>query len=302
MFSPEADSDSWPTEKPLRPTRPPSRILPPAIWPVMSSSRMPSSPNATRPLIAWSDCGSDMWRMRPSVISADPENCGLLERPVDLGPERRPPRAADVLEEERQDAEVAVAGHPDPDPLLLERDAARHLQSRVPPGQLQLLRGQDVVVEREADRAVVLDLVVEQADVELVHRDARRQAVPVRELPDHPHAAAGHGARVGRDARFEQPDVRIEQRPVEAEAEFGIDVLRHLDLPGSRQAEARRLELPERQQPVTSRRTGSRPPRSLPRRGRRPRRPSGPRSAGSRTWKRRWPRSASARSTRTCRT
>ena len=67
-------------------------------------------------------------------------------------------------------------------------------------------------IERDADRHVVVDLIVVEARVELVDAHVDEQMIDIGQLADDMYAAAGDGGGVRRQRRVERAHVGIERR------------------------------------------------------------------------------------------
>ena len=163
--------------------------------------------NVMRPLIASSECGSEKWRMRPSVIVALPENTGWRSGPSIVAvssarPELRMsrknpcrmPRFASPAACERDS--LVVRGRPCP---LTSQLACPRRRAAAAPTRI------DVPVEREADRRRVA-----AAGSRTAAGRARRR-VPstsrcsrIGQLADDADRAAGDGGRERRQLRLER--------------------------------------------------------------------------------------------------
>ena len=118
--------------------------------------------------------------MRPSVMSALPANTGLSSGAGDLRLDRRRAAAAQVAVEALQDAEVGVAGGLHRQLVAIEGDLAFELELGALAGQRQLADLEDVLVERELDRPLVVEAVVEQLQVQALDVRVDDQVIDVR--------------------------------------------------------------------------------------------------------------------------
>ena len=145
---------------------------------------MPLPSNEMVPLIASSPCGAERCRIRPSAMRALPENCGLASGPLTCAEQRRRAAAAHVAEEPLEDAEVRLAGRFDRDDAVVQLHLPAHLQLGAVAGDAQPADLEHVPVERQLDRPVVGERVVEQLEVQLFDARADQQAIDVGELAD----------------------------------------------------------------------------------------------------------------------
>ncbi len=176
--------------------RPPKVTLPPPRRPVTSSMRMPLASNETAPLIDSSECGSEKCRSRPSCSVALPENSGFGQRSRHLRLERGGPAAAQVPEKSLEDPEVRVARCLDVDRLVLGAETAVELQLRSLAGEPEPADLEHVLIERQLDRSVVVDPVVEELEIELLDPRLDDELIGVGELADDAHGAADDRRRV----------------------------------------------------------------------------------------------------------
>ena len=164
----------------------------------------------------------------------------LAQRAADRRGQLGAARSAHVAEESLQDAEVGVAGRLKLNALVAQADFAEHAQLGVFADQLEILNLDRPPIERQVNRAVVAQRVVEQPHVERVDGRVDEQVIDVGELAHHANRAARHRGGVRRQVRQEQPDVRIERAVVEPERELGVGLRRQRDAAGAGQREARR--------------------------------------------------------------
>jgi hypothetical protein len=106
-----------------------------------------------------------------------------------------------------------------------------------------------MAVERQAKRRRVANLVIEEAQVELVDGGIHQQAIDVCQLAHDADSSAGDRCRERRQSRLERTDVRIERGIADVEGHFRVHLRRQRDAAGPRDGEARgrRLHL-EREQ------------------------------------------------------
>ena len=176
MRSPIAVRLRSPMAKPSRPMRPPKVTLPPPRRPVTSSTRRPLASNETRPLI---DFERVRQREMPQPPVGDRGAAGehrLAEGAGQLRLEIGRAAAAQRAEEPLQDAEVRVARRLHVERLVLQPEPAVELQLRALAGEAEPADLEDVLIERQLDRAVVAHAIVEQLEVELLDLACRRRA------------------------------------------------------------------------------------------------------------------------------
>ena len=166
------------------------------------------------------------------------------------------PRLRSVAEERLQDAEVGVARRLHVERLVLQPEPAVELQLRPLAGEAEPADVEDVLVERQLDRAVVAHAIVEQLEVELLDFRVDDELVGVGQLADDAHGAADDRGRIGREARLEEADVRIERRLAEADRQFGVHLVGERnparagdDEPGRRHFEIERQEIAAQVEP-----------------------------------------------------
>ena len=175
---------SSPGRKPSNPIRPPNCTGPSPMRAVISSRRMPRGSNRMMPLMPSSALGIDRWRTRPFDHRRAAGKHRRVERAVDRRRELGAARSEHVAGEPLQDAEVRVARRLQRDPAIAQAHASAEPQARVLAHQLQVLHVHVELVERDPDGRRVLQRVVEQPQVDRVHRGVRQQVVEVRQFPD----------------------------------------------------------------------------------------------------------------------
>ena len=108
---------------------------------------------------------------------------------------------------------------------------------------------EDVLIERQLDRAVVAHAIVEQLQVELLDVRVDDELIQVGQLADDAHRAADDRGRERRQPRLEEADVGIERRLAEAHRQLGVHLGGERDAAraGDDEARRRRFEI-ERQQ------------------------------------------------------
>ena len=138
----------------------------------------------TRPFIASSECGK---REVPDAAARERGAAGedrLVERPADVGREVRLTRAADIAEEPLQDAEVGVAGRVQRNLPVREPDRAVHIQARVLSHEPHLLDLHRLIVQEQANGAVVAQRVVEQSQVDPIDGAVDQQVLHTAQVAD----------------------------------------------------------------------------------------------------------------------
>ena len=130
--------------------------------------------------------------------------------------------AAQIAEEPLQDAEVRVARRLHVDRLVLQAQPAVELQLRALAGEPEPADLEDVLIERQLDRAVVAHAIVEELEVELLDARVDDELIHVGQLADDAHRAADDRGREGREARLEEAHVGIERRLAEPHRQLGV--------------------------------------------------------------------------------
>ena len=153
----------------------------------------------------------------------------LVERTADLRLDRGGAAAAEIAVEALQDAEVGISGCLHRDLVAIERDLSLSLQLGAFAREPELVDLEDVLVQREIDRALVLQSVVEQLQVEALDVRFDDEVIDVRELADDADGAAGDGVRERREARLEEADVRVERRVGEPHRQLRVHLRRQRD-------------------------------------------------------------------------
>ena len=101
-------------------------------------------------------------------------------------------------------------------------DRAVHIQARVLSNQPHLLDLHDLIVQEEANRAIVPQRVVEQSQVDPVDGSVDQQMLHPAQVPDDADAAADNGRRERREPRFEGAHVRVERRVGETKGQLCV--------------------------------------------------------------------------------
>ena len=141
-------------------------------------------------MIDSSECGSEKWRSRPSLSVALPPKTGLVNVPPICALSAARAAAAKIAEESLQDAEVRVARGLDVNRLVLQAEPAVERELRSLTRETEAADLEDVPIERQLDRPIVLHAIVEQFKVELLDIGDDRELVLIGELADDAHRAA----------------------------------------------------------------------------------------------------------------
>ena len=102
---------------------------------------------------------------------------------------------------------------------------------------------QPVLAEREVDRPVVANLVVDQPQAHRVHAQIALQARRIVERPDQVQHAGPDHRRERREGRAEDAEVRIERRVDEVQRDVTVGVVVERHAAGARHGESRRRHL-----------------------------------------------------------
>ncbi len=187
---------------------------------------------------------------QPPIVqrrAAGEQRIGQRSRHLRL--ERGGPAAAQVAEEALEDAEVRVARCLDVDRLVLDAETAVELQLRSLAREPEPANLQHVLIERQLDRSVVVDPVVEELEIELLDPGLDDELIGVGELADDAHGAADDGRRVRREPRLEEAHVGIERRLAEPDRHLRVHLVCQRDTAraGDDETGRRRFEI-EREQ------------------------------------------------------
>ena len=164
----------------------------------------------------------------------------LGERPLDLSEQRGGAAAPHVSEEALEDAEVGFAGRFDRDDGGVEVNLTAHLELGAVAGDPQPADVEHVPVQRQLDRPVVGQGVVEQLEAELFDGRAHGQPIDVGELAIDAHRAARDRGRERRQPRLEEAQIRIQRRILEPHRHLGSHRGRELEAAGSGDEQAGR--------------------------------------------------------------
>ena len=121
--------------------------------------------------------------MRPFVIAALPPNTGSSSDPFTSATISARAGAADVPEKALEEAEVRVARRAQRDLAVVQPDLAANVELGALACEAQTADADGVAIERELDRSVVADGIVEKLQIQRVHRRVDEKMVDVGELP-----------------------------------------------------------------------------------------------------------------------
>src|SRR4029453_2105529 len=144
------------------------------------------------------------------------------QRTVDGRGQLGGPRPSDISEKPLQDAEIGVTNGAQRHPFVTQSDAARQTKTRIFTDQLQVVDSDGAAVEHHSNGRAVLQRVVEQTQVHRVDSAVDEQAVGVRELTCDPQRTTRDRGGEGRQARHEQPNVRVQRHVVKPHGDFRV--------------------------------------------------------------------------------
>ena len=153
----------------------------------------------------------------------------LVERSLHLGDDLGGAGAADIPEKALEQAEVRVARRAQRDLAVVQPDLAANVELGALACEAQTADTDGVAIERELDRSVVANGIVEKLQIEGVHRRVDEKMVDVGELPGDTDRTAHDGVRVRRQLWNEEPDVRVERAVDEPERQLGVRFRRERD-------------------------------------------------------------------------
>ena len=168
---------------------------------------------------------------------------GIPHRPLKRCLERGAARTANTRNEPLEDAEAGITGGAQVNALVVQIGDARNVEPRLVADEPHLRHPYRVPVECNLDRRRVAKAIIEQAQIEAIDDGLDHEFVDVGQLPRHADTAAGDSCRERRNARAERAHVRVERRVGNAERQFGVHVVRHLNAPRTRHRQTRRGRL-----------------------------------------------------------